>query len=754
MNNACLTRNICQNDQPGANLSAEDPDPPMWIGESTGVPLFRNPPLGGSWSTNRCFVVFESTVSQADADIRADAAQIECLVHPPPGSSGPGRTDRNGRVRDIGPSTGWTRPDEGTSPIQPPSGPVPPNGPKLKTFDNIEQACNAACPDGQLFTMTSKAGLYLGYSQGFADSVAFVEACRLAYRTQICFGPLLVDGKVFPDDGYLCQGSFHNLLVRLSANRPLTLSVEGELPKGITQAPAGAEEKVLLGTVDSRSSDLDQQVNAANQACDMLGGIVQIAGGGAGGDSAVLNLFCVTKNPNVWRAQGTVTKPGIYTFKVVADDGMGVIVKHEYTIRVFGLADDTDIAYPDGVVFEDYFWPFSVDGGTAPYTFFISNQPPGLSITPDGQLVGQPSDFGLFTMSVGIQDAEKRHCSQNLPILVHAVPGQIHACIGTLVSMEFKAKLAAPHSWTAQNLPPWASLSLSPDGSVATVKGKPAVAGDAVFSLLLQDGLANTLVYDAEVSTPGSLQDVSKAPTAYITKKFNWSITPTGGMQPGGAYTFSIASGSLPDGLTLSKDGKITGTPTGLNGSALIVRFAVADWTGFKCPLATDTVFIVKEPPFDWDKNVYNPPNIVLSGLFGNDADVQTPDGSHIVIEVNAGITNSPGFFITSANVIGGQQFLVGDPTPAHCEVLITQDVGPTVWNVRVTYTVGGFSSVIYAISSSGVSSGSADFVVFPGIGRWEVYAQATAQAWRDENGNGMPAYMTLKVTLSAFPPP
>lgn len=56
------------------------------------------------------------------------------------------------------------------------------------------------------------------------------------------------------------------------------------------------------------------------------------------------------------------------------------------------------------------------------------------------------------------------------------------------------------------------------------------------------------------IATPGSL------PQAQVGKPYNVQLVATGGVPP---YTFTVASGTLPPGLTLSAAGDLSGTPTG-----------------------------------------------------------------------------------------------------------------------------------------------------------------------------------------------
>ena len=74
------------------------------------------------------------------------------------------------------------------------------------------------------------------------------------------------------------------------------------------------------------------------------------------------------------------------------------------------------------------------------------------------------------------------------------------------------------------------------------------------------EGLITSTTFDVTVSTPPALAVAGGTLTnATITQSYNGQLTATGGIQP---YTWSLASGTLPAGLTLNADGSITGTPS------------------------------------------------------------------------------------------------------------------------------------------------------------------------------------------------
>lgn len=129
----------------------------------------------------------------------------------------------------------------------------------------------------------------------------------------------------------------------------------------------------------------------------------------------------------------------------------------------------------------------------------------------------------------------------------------------------------APYTWSATGiLPP--GLGLNPNTGVLT--GTPSVAGTYAFNVTARDatGLTVTAPFSATVGSAGTgtLQITTTSIAAGVVgTAYNQTLTTTGACSSnpfsGGVVNWSVISGSLPPGLTLSPSGSsttITGTPT------------------------------------------------------------------------------------------------------------------------------------------------------------------------------------------------
>ncbi len=108
------------------------------------------------------------------------------------------------------------------------------------------------------------------------------------------------------------------------------------------------------------------------------------------------------------------------TFSVIVVDQRGISRPADLLAVSNGAGNGTDLgafefqcsaialpssAPPNGTLNTAYAHTFTATGGTAPYTFFATALPPGLSLTSAGQLTGTPTAGGTFEFTVGVYDA-------------------------------------------------------------------------------------------------------------------------------------------------------------------------------------------------------------------------------------------------------------------------------------------------------------------------------------------------------------
>ncbi|WP_238232198.1 Ig domain-containing protein, partial [Methylobacterium hispanicum] len=224
---------------------------------------------------------------------------------------------------------------------------------------------------------------------------------------------------------------------------------------------------------------------------------------------------------------------------------------------------------------------FAAAGGTAPYAFALvsGSLPPGLTLAADGTLTGTPSATGSYgPFTVRLTDAEGSSATGEASIVV-AEPLVLAGSAGEgMLGEPYEARFSAsggsaPYAFDLAGgaLPP--GLALEADGRIA---GTPTSAGSYPGIVLrVTDAAGRREQASLAITIAGPLRIAgSPAAAATLGQSYSASFAASGGRAP---YTFALAAGTLPPGLSLSPGGAISGTPTAVGtASGLVVRVSDA----------------------------------------------------------------------------------------------------------------------------------------------------------------------------------
>jgi sugar lactone lactonase YvrE len=204
-------------------------------------------------------------------------------------------------------------------------------------------------------------------------------------------------------------------------------------------------------------------------------------------------------------------------------------------------------------------------GVGGPYSFSATGLPTGLSISTSGVISGTPTVNGTFPYTVTIKDSANNSGTLNCSITVNT---QATASCPTItavqnnaitpVTLTASAGAGGPYTFSATGLPTGVSISSS-----GVISGTPTVNGTFPYTVTITDKNGDTGTLNCSVT-------VGVAPSATcatITAVQGNAITPatlTGAGGAGGPYTFSATG--LPNGLSISSSGAISGAPT-VNGT-------------------------------------------------------------------------------------------------------------------------------------------------------------------------------------------
>jgi Ice-binding-like/Putative Ig domain/IPTL-CTERM motif len=203
-------------------------------------------------------------------------------------------------------------------------------------------------------------------------------------------------------------------------------------------------------------------------------------------------------------------------------------------------------------------------GALTPGVYSFTSGAPDLPATATLTL-NDPSGNGIFVFNV----ASTLTANVNSHVVGTANPCNIYWRVGTsatLNGVNFKGIVIAD-----------ASITL---GSSANLAGQ-ALAGTGATGAVTMAGSGGNTISGCSVLLGPPCPTITLAPPTLpvgrVGVAYSQQITATGGT---GSYTFSVASGTLPAGLTLSSGGLLSGTPTTAGSSP--VTIAATDGNG--CP--------------------------------------------------------------------------------------------------------------------------------------------------------------------------
>lgn len=263
----------------------------------------------------------------------------------------------------------------------------------------------------------------------------------------------------------------------------------------------------------------------------------------------------------------------IYAIGVLDLSGNQVVIKY----KQFAVSTERQQSSTIG----PYTMTLSANGGVAPYTWSVLSGalPANLSLDPaTGQISGILSAVGSDSFTVQVIDSNGSVAQKSITLTVYdPVNVSTTSLSDGYLDSVYCQPLAitggkAPYNWSviSGSLPSGLTLN----SLTGVITGTPIEVGSSIVTFQVVDANLSTssrefifTTYEAPTINTSELSD------GYLTTPYNLMLAATGGKEP---YAWSMTSGTLPTGLTLSANtGVISGTPTATG--TMTITFQVID---------------------------------------------------------------------------------------------------------------------------------------------------------------------------------
>jgi hypothetical protein len=315
---------------------------------------------------------------------------------------------------------------------------------------------------------------------------------------------------------------------------------------------------------------------------------------------------------------GQPTSAGVSNFVVQVTDAAAPSQSstESLSISVVNPLTLTTLTLPTAVLDSPYTNTLAAFGGAQPYTWSVvtGTLPAGLTLSPgSGTISGTPTALGQTTITIQVTDSKEPSLAVTRSFVLNVVDGfgsTTSSLADGKVGQAYSAQLSAtggvtPYVWSLTGtLPP--GLTLSPSGAIS---GTPTSTGIFPFTAQIVDSSSPPLSVNASLSITvvSPLRITTKALREAVTGiGYNVTVGAVGGTGP---YSWSILSGSLPRGLTLSPDtGAISGTALTTGTSTFTISVADSDTPTAHTASLSTSILVVKPITFSEP----NPPDGVV----------------------------------------------------------------------------------------------------------------------------------------------
>jgi hypothetical protein len=276
---------------------------------------------------------------------------------------------------------------------------------------------------------------------------------------------------------------------------------------------------------------------------------------------------------------GTPTGSGASANVVVTatDAGAGALNQTQstsaLTLTVIPTLALTSTTLPSGTDGTPYTaTTLAASGGVTPYTWSATGLPAGLTLNAStGVLSGTPQATNAGTVSLTVTDAGTPQQTQSASLTLTVNAGTPVITTTSVAAATVNVAYSQTLGYNAEGqtgTPAWAYTGTLPAGlslnaSTGVISGTPTATGSATITVTVTVGGVTSAGQPLSLSVLSVLTVTSSAtpPNATVGSAYSFALQAAGGS--GSGYSWSLASGTLPAGLTsLPSSGAISFTPT------------------------------------------------------------------------------------------------------------------------------------------------------------------------------------------------
>uniref|UniRef100_Q01TD0 Ig family protein n=1 Tax=Solibacter usitatus (strain Ellin6076) TaxID=234267 RepID=Q01TD0_SOLUE len=497
---------------------------------------------------------------------------------------------------------------------------------------------------GQISGTPTVAGAATPLSFKVTDSGTPIQSATVNLSLTIATGPLTITTTLLPDG--IATVPYSKTLTATGGQMPYLWSVQsGRLPTGLTLDPltgtiSGTPAGAITSSMVFKVTDSSSPVQTATMQLPLTIGqpvltvtttalpdgqagspysLTLAAAGGTTPFNWSITLGALpsgmTLNPTTGLISGTPTV-GVSNLKLVFQVTDSSIPSQNASATLFLTVTSpaltiTTTSLPNGGMGVPYSQTLAASGGTIPYSWQLTSGalPAGLTLNPSsGQISGTPTasvNATPLTFMVTDTSAPAQSATVNLTLTI--TPGAPLTITTTSLpdgatGTAYSATLTSTGgtgsvSWQVISGTLPAGLTL--DALTGTISGTPtaAVAATPITFKATDSGIpaqtatANLTLTIITSGAPLTITTTS-LPIGIQNSAYSATLGATGGTPP---YTWSIASGRLPGGLTLDPlTGLISGSPQFTDPAS--ITFKVTD-SSSPAQFVTTTLSIAIQPP-------------------------------------------------------------------------------------------------------------------------------------------------------------